>query len=90
MVEGGMDINHFKWLAGVNPDKNKEFTGVNISNIQEQEACASNGTLTVWPWNDSALAVYPTYEYKKFESSICLLKSHKDTVTDMSFSPFME
>jgi hypothetical protein len=56
-----MDINHFKWLAGVNPDKNKEFTGVNISNIQEQEACASNGTLTVWPWNNSAMAVYPTY-----------------------------
>ena len=90
MVEGALSVDHFKWLNGVNPDKNKEFTGVEISNCQEQDAIACNGTLTVWPWNNSAMAVYPSYEYKKFEPNVCLLKAHKDSVTDMKFNPFMD
>lgn len=36
------------------------------------------------------MAVYPTYEFKKFEPNVCLLKAHKDTVTDMKFNPFLD
>lgn len=89
--QAGLGIDHFKWLQGVNAcDKGGKFTGTEISNSQTEDGCCSNGTLTVWPWNDSAMAVFPSYEYKKFEPNVCLLKAHKDSVTDMRFNPFME
>jgi WD40 repeat protein len=43
------------------------------------------------PWKaTSSIAVFPAYEFKRFESNIKLIKGHTGPVTDIGFSPFVD
>lgn len=49
----------------------------------------SNGVFTAMPWHGVAtIAVFPAYQFKKFESNLFLIKGHKGAITDCNFSPF--
>jgi len=45
--------------------------------------------MTAVPWlHSSTIAVFPSYEFKRFEQDVKLIKGHAGQITDVKFSPF--
>jgi len=46
---------------------------------------------TALPWKaNSSIAVFPAYDFKRFDNHIFLIKGHTGSVTDVAFSPFVD
>ena len=81
----------FKFLGASSTWSNKKFECVDPAITQEQDGVASNGVFTAVPWKgNSTVAVFPAYEFKRFDASIPLLKGHNGAITDCAFSPFCD
>ena len=86
-----MQAQRFKFLSGAPTWNQKSFQCADPHISQEQDAIASNGTFTALPWKaNSSIAVFPAYDFKRFDNHIPLIKGHTGTITDVSFSPFVE
>jgi hypothetical protein len=45
---------------------------------------ASNGKFTAVNWSTtSSIAVFPTYDYKRFDQNVPLIKGHQGIITDL-------
>lgn len=83
--------NRFKFLGGESTWSQKKFESVTPSIAQEQDAICSNGVFTALAWSATAtVAVFPAYDFKRFDKNVHLIKGHNGNITDCAFSPFME
>lgn len=77
MVEQSSIFKRFKYLEGINYFGSKKFESVDASIAQEQDAICSNGVFTALAYKmTSSVAVFPAYEFKRFDNTIFLIKGH--------------
>jgi WD40 repeat protein len=82
----------FRYLLGESTNPLTKFQDVKqTTSNQEHDGIATNGTLTAMGWTqNSSIAVFSTYDFKRFDANIPLIKGHNGAITDLGFSPFHE
>ena len=74
----------FKYLNGEIADPFKKFENVTPGINNEQDGMACNGKLTAVNWSStSSIACFGAYDYKRFDSTIPLIKGHQGAITDL-------
>ena len=81
----------FRYLNGEIADPFNKFENVTPGINNDQDGMACNGKLTAVNWSFAAsIAVFSTYDYKRFDQNIPLLKGHQGPITDLQWCPFQD
>ena len=91
MSFGDTNRQKFQYLTCKETDEFKKFENVTPAIQNDQDGMACNGKFTAVNWaTTSSVAVFPSYEYKRFDQTTPLIKGHSAQVTDMQWCPFQE
>src|SRR6056300_538753 len=79
----------FKYLTGERAfGGKKQFDGIMPYMSNDTDGLVSNGKFIALPWEQNgSVAVFPAYDFKRFDNTIKLIVGHKGIVTDTQFAP---
>lgn len=78
-------------MLGTYDDPNKKFENVTPGINNDQDGMACNGKLTAVNWHTtSSIAVFGTYDYKRFDQTVPLIKGHAGSINDLQWNPFQD
>ena len=81
----------FRYLNGEIAGPFSKFEMVTPGINNEQDGMACNGKLTAVNWaTTSSIAVFGTYDYKRFDQNCPLIKGHSGAITDLQWCPFQD
>lgn len=81
--------NVVNYLEGYPIMQGKKYEGIQLTEIKDTEGLTCNDQFIAFPWaRKGAVAVLPSYDFKRLPFDIPLVMGHKGGVTDVAFSPF--
>jgi WD40 repeat protein len=88
MVEG-TTAPRFKYYQADLTFGQKKFEGITPAVSNDTDGIDCNDKFIALPWSrTSTVAVFPAYDFKRFETNLPLIQGHKGNINDVQFSHF--